>query len=113
MSVIITKSDPEYESVSKRNCGHCMNKVGHLPILHYNDITICRACIGKIKNGLIADIIHAAAVVEIQDAAGYDDCTLDRKSIAQLVKDAAEERRRDKDYMRKLGFDEDHIRKFG
>lgn len=83
MSVITDRYSGESFSSSKPDtvCIICKEKLwGAFVEWHGTDLFICAPCCRKIKNGLMADMVHAAAIADLRDL-GYHGQTLKRESI--------------------------------
>ena len=91
MSVYLIKSD---EMISAREpgdvCDVCGERPWRLPFIEWHghrNILICRECIHGVKNGLSGDLIHAAAIIDLQKI--YPAFTLSRENIKQLEREQA------------------------
>jgi hypothetical protein len=53
---------------------------------HGSSLFICGKCCQQNKNGLMADLIHAAAAKDLRDL-GYPEITLDRRSVKSVERE--------------------------
>jgi hypothetical protein len=67
---------------TKEMCAMCRTPPTAYPYLLWADsagfFVLCGECCHSIKHGLIADLIHIGAILDIRDC-GYRDVTLDRR----------------------------------
>jgi hypothetical protein len=83
MSVVTNKYEDHSSTLDKKRCVVCKESIYRPPFLewHGSVIVICGKCCHTIKRGFIADLMHAAAIHELQEEAGYRGETLTRCSI--------------------------------
>ena len=90
MSVINTTSDVKIFGLQNSECNICDEKLWP-PFVMWNGKTnhifICRECC-NIKEALMADLVQAAAIAEI-NRLGYGDITLVRKSRKEVEETAS------------------------
>lgn len=94
MSVIISEATDWWTtSYPDSKCCVCQGRLG-FPRLDWkgSSLKICGRCCVKIKRGFIADLIHVAAIVELNDA-GYPGQTLVRKSTREVEAEAERDER--------------------
>src|SRR5262245_13141943 len=92
MTVVISEHDFCEGVADAASCAACGRKPLHFPFLWWRgetDICICGKCCVWIKGGFMADLIHVAAIVEMQKAnPGYAHDTLQRRSPHALKAEA-------------------------
>ena len=59
-------------------CAVCEKPLQY-PFVHWEQILLCAPCCGRIRRGLVADMIQVAAAAELQKV--YPDSTLVRRSV--------------------------------
>jgi hypothetical protein len=88
MSVILSKENRMSSRKPETKCFECHRALGY-PFVEWNSLFICAPCCGRIKNGLLADIVQAAAIADLHDL-GYRGVTLVRTSINTVERDDRE-----------------------
>src|SRR5215211_4111939 len=65
MSAITGEHDDLY-GIQRRGgtCNMCAKKL-YYPFLHWESLVVCGSCCQKIKSGLMADLIHIAAITDL------------------------------------------------
>lgn len=68
MSAITGKHDDHCGTLRhpERKCAECNKEIYRYPFLEWNSVRFCGDCCHKIKKGFTADLIHVAAIVELQ-----------------------------------------------
>lgn len=89
MSVYTNKTD--YRETRANECIICDGPL-RAPFFEWNaKFVMCGKCVHKIKNGLIADLIHLAAIIDLQKL--YPNQTFIRKNTTQYEKSEIERHR--------------------
>jgi hypothetical protein len=82
MNVITNCSHYMYNYYKNNKCTFC-NKPLSIPFIEWHSVFICGPCCRTIKEGLTADLIHVAAIMDLR-AVGYWSETFARTSIKKL-----------------------------
>jgi hypothetical protein len=103
MSVVLDKYDRMHTiKDSDCKCSICSENARY-PLLRWNEIIICASCCAKVRAGFTADLIHCAAIHELQKLSPeYRYETLERKTAGQ----------RKSDYERIRSEEEESLEKF-
>jgi hypothetical protein len=99
MSVAITINDLDLpHGWQERKCVLCDGKLWP-PFLHWHNQTlfICGECCRQNKNGLTADLVHVAAIMDLRNL-GYLDQTLQRRGVKTIEKQIEKEIEIDRTY---------------
>jgi hypothetical protein len=89
MSVILTK-EHDFQSLGygqrhAQPCFHCQGPCRY-PFLHWTgepELFICSACCRRTKSGLMADLVHVVATVDLHNL-GYHDAVFVRENTASF-----------------------------
>jgi hypothetical protein len=90
MSVITIDEEGRYLGSARKpdtKCTVCEEKL-RVPFVEWlgAELFIWGNCCRKIKNGLMADMVHAAGIVELR-ALGYSDAVLTRRGRSDVIED--------------------------
>lgn len=98
---VVTDSVRDITRDAGKPCAVCGERLRY-PFLswHYSEIRICVACCKEIKNGLSADLVHAAAICELRKT-GYQRDTLIRSTDAEEERKSTKEREAQEQSIRK------------
>ena len=83
MTVYTTKADDI--TSCRETCNVCGVRLLWHPWIEWHgreNFAICGSCVGKIKTGLMADLIQCAAILDMQKL--YRDCTLERQNVKPI-----------------------------
>jgi hypothetical protein len=88
MMTIVTNKHNDYFGWLGHECCLCADRVYRYPFLGWsNQLIICAECCSVNKRGLIADLVHIAAIVELHKVdPEYNGQTLVRCNVSSLEK---------------------------
>jgi hypothetical protein len=86
MSIQTTRTGVGHQMYHSEKCTHCGDGLfpPYLAWTGKSDFFLCGPCGEQIKDGLIADLVHLAAVVQLQRHLPGTDMTLVRQSVRKL-----------------------------